>query len=106
MRIYALTGGKCRYCGVDIALNTFHIDHIEPLSNGGRKAIDNLGPACATCNTSKSNRDLEHWRSLLAKKNAGWPKFTTVQLAWLTSVGANLPDVPVHLFWFEQEDAS
>jgi 5-methylcytosine-specific restriction endonuclease McrA len=31
----------------------FHIDHVVPLSAGGRHSLDNLVLACAPCNLSK-----------------------------------------------------
>lgn len=42
---------KCTYCG-DPATTT---DHVIPRSRGGTNTKDNLVPACATCNSLKSN---------------------------------------------------
>jgi len=58
-RLVARHGGKCGYC---LEADYDHIDHIVPLSKGGRHAIGNLMPACAFCNLSKHARTLSEWR--------------------------------------------
>ena len=51
--------GKCIYCG---ATNTeFQIDHIVPVAKGGKTEVINLVLACARCNRSKNDRNLEEW---------------------------------------------
>ena len=50
-------GFKCAYCGG----NFEHIDHVIPLSKGGKHCLSNLRPACKKCNQSKSNRLLKEW---------------------------------------------
>jgi 5-methylcytosine-specific restriction endonuclease McrA len=47
----------CFYCGEE----SKHIDHIVPLSRGGRHSIGNLIQACASCNLSKSNKFVIEW---------------------------------------------
>lgn len=48
----------CAYCDAP----SEHIDHVIPLSRGGRHSIGNLTGACAKCNQSKSNKLLIEWR--------------------------------------------
>ena len=48
----------CAYCG---ATDNMSIDHVIPLSKGGTHEIDNLLPACRSCNSSKGARPLEEW---------------------------------------------
>lgn len=48
-------GWRCAYCGGDGRLT---IDHVVPLSRGGSDSIDNLVPACGSCNSSKHDRTL------------------------------------------------
>lgn len=48
---------RCAYC--DRQYNC--IDHFVPLSNGGRDCIENLIPACLSCNSSKGARNAESW---------------------------------------------
>ena len=45
--------GKCFYCGRK--LKEMHVDHLIPLSAGGRHTIKNFVLACAWCNVSKKN---------------------------------------------------
>jgi 5-methylcytosine-specific restriction endonuclease McrA len=52
----------CEYCGLDFLLTPdnyklFHVDHIVPLSGGGKIAdFDNLAAACNPCNFSFKRR--------------------------------------------------
>lgn len=50
--LVAAWGGRCAYCGVKPKRLTR--DHMIPLSRGGANLIDNILPACFTCNTSKN----------------------------------------------------
>ena len=43
--------GHCLYCYN--RLDTYHVDHVIPLSRGGGNGKDNIALACPTCNTSK-----------------------------------------------------
>jgi 5-methylcytosine-specific restriction endonuclease McrA len=54
-------GGKCAYCSVAAYK---HIDHVVPLSRGGRHSIGNLLPACSSCNLSKGAKLLAEFRYL------------------------------------------
>ena len=51
--------GGCAYCGaVDKPL---HRDCVLALSRGGRYTLDNIVPACSSCNTSKCNDEVTGW---------------------------------------------
>jgi len=50
----------CTYCGATGV--PLEMDHIVPISRGGRHAIANVTPACKTCNASKHNKLLSEWR--------------------------------------------
>lgn len=54
----ALVLQPCTYCGTT---ENITIDHVMPLSRGGKHEADNLAPACFSCNSSKSNRLLSEW---------------------------------------------
>lgn len=45
----------CQYCGKKAPDVVLHIDHIDPVSNGGRSEILNLITSCYSCNLGKSN---------------------------------------------------
>lgn len=59
----ALLRKPCVYCG----LKSEHVDHVVPISKGGRHSIGNLAPACAKCNLTKGARFISEW-----KKVRGW----------------------------------
>ncbi len=49
----------CAYCGAtDRRLQK---DCVMAISRGGRYTIDNVVPACASCNTSKCNDEVTGW---------------------------------------------
>lgn len=49
----------CAYCGVtDTPLQR---DCVLPISRGGRYTLDNVVPACRSCNTSKCNDEVTGW---------------------------------------------
>lgn len=51
--------GGCAYCGAsDVAVQR---DCVQPVSRGGRYTRDNVVPACASCNASKSNSEVTSW---------------------------------------------
>jgi hypothetical protein len=54
-------GRRCEYCHApqELTGQTFHVDHIIPLSAGGRTIPDNLCFACSHCNIAK--RNLMRW---------------------------------------------
>ena len=48
----------CQYCGAESPDVKLHIDHIVPVSTGGRDTLENLVAACDRCNLGKSDRPL------------------------------------------------
>lgn len=69
--VLAKTGGKCAYCGCDLSLRSMTIDHIQPQSQGGTHELENLLPACKTCNTYKGGRTVEEYKKYLAHSIGG-----------------------------------
>lgn len=59
MALMEKNGHKCAYCGAAKKLTR---DHKIPLSRGGRDDIENIAPACKSCNSSKGARTVEEWR--------------------------------------------
>lgn len=56
----------CVYCG---ATGFMEIEHIIPLSRGGRHSIGNLAPSCQPCNSQKHDKTVMEWR--IWKKRLG-----------------------------------
>ena len=51
--------GGCAYCGaVGVPLQK---DCVQALSRGGRYTLDNIAPACRSCNASKCNDEVTGW---------------------------------------------
>jgi len=49
----------CAYCGATgVPLQR---DCVQPISRGGRYTLDNIVPACGSCNASKSNSEVTSW---------------------------------------------
>lgn len=52
-------GFVCAYCGDETG--EIHLDHIHPVSLGGRNTVDNLTVSCPSCNLSKGSKTLAEW---------------------------------------------
>ena len=50
--------GGCAYCGTDGPLQR---DCVLAISRGGRYTLENVVPACRSCNTSKCNDEVTGW---------------------------------------------
>ena len=57
--IYDRSGGLCELCGQRLLLENMTLDHIVPLSMGGKDDMENLQASCFNCNQLKSNILLE-----------------------------------------------
>lgn len=51
--------GGCAYCGVSD--KPLQRDCVLALSRGGRYTLDNIAPACGSCNASKCNEEVTGW---------------------------------------------
>lgn len=49
----------CQYCGDRFSAKELTLDHVLPVSQGGRKTWTNVVSACRTCNQKKRNRTPE-----------------------------------------------
>jgi 5-methylcytosine-specific restriction endonuclease McrA len=56
--LQAMWGG-CAYCGTTDA--PLQRDCVQPVSRGGRYTLDNIAPACRSCNASKCNDEVTGW---------------------------------------------
>tara|TARA_R100000541_G_C1881450_1_gene82355 strand:+ start:44 stop:763 length:720 start_codon:yes stop_codon:yes gene_type:complete len=69
----------CQYCGGQVPDVILHLDHIKPVSKGGKNTLLNLVTSCSDCNLGKSNKELsddsaikkqQNQTALLAEKKA------------------------------------
>ena len=65
--IWTMFNCHCAYCGCKITLNEMQADHVVPLHRGGKDEIDNLFPACRSCNHYKSTMTVEEFREQIGK---------------------------------------
>ena len=60
MRFEVLKRDKftCQYCGEQAPQVVLHLDHIKPVSKGGKNTLLNLVTSCIDCNLGKGAREL------------------------------------------------
>lgn len=77
-KVFDKFNGHCAYCGCDLELNKFQVDHVQPMRRGdsdndlkywkikrGTNDIDNLFPTCRSCNAIKSSRTPDVWKECI-----------------------------------------
>jgi 5-methylcytosine-specific restriction endonuclease McrA len=53
--VFLRDGYVCQYCGDDVSKKTATLDHVLPVSHGGKTTFENTVTACGPCNASKGN---------------------------------------------------
>lgn len=62
----------CAYCrATDVPMQR---DCVQPISRGGRYTVENVVPACGSCNASKSNSEVTSW---MRRRRLDEPAFLT-----------------------------
>lgn len=54
-KIYVKYNGRCALCGRPLEFSNMTLDHIKPLSRGGKDCLENIQATCMPCNTFKGN---------------------------------------------------
>lgn len=65
-RVFCKTNGKCFYCGCELDINTFHMDHFIPKTKNG-KGGENLVPSCPDCNCFKADLSIDEFRDKISQ---------------------------------------
>lgn len=91
--VFAAYAGCCFYCGHPAD----GLDHVIPRA---ADRVENLVPACTTCNSAKGRKSVEEYRLRVAER-MGWV-FSTAQRAYLAEIGCRLPPTPSVVFWGER----
>ena len=60
-----LAKGECYYCGKDFSPKELTMDHVVPVSRGGKSTKGNLVTACKDCNNKKKNLLPMEWQEYL-----------------------------------------
>lgn len=59
-----ILNSPCAICGCK---NRIELDHIVPISRGGRHSVGNLQPLCKSCNVSKNNKFMIEFKKYLER---------------------------------------
>ncbi|BAK99729.1 hypothetical protein OBV_25310 [Oscillibacter valericigenes Sjm18-20] len=99
------THGHCAYCGRILAYKDMQVDHVIPIngwSEQGPDTLDNMLPACRSCNHYKSRSTLEGFRKMLEDQPAVLARDNvTYQIA--VRYGLVIPAPHQVVFYFEKE---
>ncbi len=60
-----LAKGLCEYCGQSVAPSELTMDHLIPVSRGGKTTKGNVVPACKECNNKKKHLLPMEWDQYL-----------------------------------------
>ena len=79
-KVFERDGFICQYCGHEFSPRSLRsgkkkralrkkgkptVDHVTPLSRGGKNGMDNLLTACQNCNVEKGSLTLDEFRALV-----------------------------------------
>jgi 5-methylcytosine-specific restriction endonuclease McrA len=53
--VFLRDGYVCQYCGVQLNKKTATLDHVLPISHGGKSNFENCTTSCGPCNAVKGN---------------------------------------------------
>jgi len=59
--------GICHYCGNQFPAKELTMDHIVPISKGGKSTKGNVVPCCKECNTKKKSNLLMDWDNVTSQ---------------------------------------
>jgi 5-methylcytosine-specific restriction enzyme A len=59
--------GQCHYCGRRFPPRELTMDHVVPLSRGGRSVKANVVPCCKECNNQKQQLVPVEWEAYLER---------------------------------------
>ncbi len=61
--------GECHYCGQPVPARDLTMDHIVPVSRGGKSTKGNVVPCCKECNNKKKQLLPMEWEEYLSDLN-------------------------------------
>ena len=53
--VFLRDGYVCQYCAASVTHNSATLDHVVPISHGGKSTFENSTTACGPCNSRKGN---------------------------------------------------
>jgi len=51
--------GKCQYCGINVGMSDFTLDHVIPKTHNGKTVWNNVVTCCVPCNQKKADKSLQ-----------------------------------------------
>ena len=63
--------GRCHWCNRETPAGELTMDHIIPISRGGKSTKGNLVPACKACNNQKKELLPMEWEAYLQTMRGG-----------------------------------
>jgi 5-methylcytosine-specific restriction endonuclease McrA len=108
--LIAKCGGvpRCAYCGVQVPIIEITLDHIIPISKGGRDKRENIALSCLGCNGKKKDKEwIPLFRDIVSvdyrrfSKEAWWKHHKKKQkpikiIPGLISIGNIWPECKAH----------
>ncbi|QTL38773.1 HNH endonuclease [Xenorhabdus budapestensis] len=102
-------GGRCSYCGHELPERGWHADHAEPIMRYGNDqchypendTIENMMPACRSCNIYKHSADIETFRRVITRQLQNSINRTQC-LRTGQRLGILKLDAAPIVFWFEK----
>lgn len=82
----------CQYCGKVLTPKTCTIDHVIPVSKGGKSTYTNCVTSCKTCNNWKDDKWL-HQTNMVLLKPATHPTFSEYMYFKMKTLGIDLKDI-------------
>lgn len=83
---------KCQYCGKQLNAKNATIDHVLPVSKGGKNSFLNCVCSCKTCNNWKDDKLLSETNMVLAKTPIH-PTHAEFMYYKMKSMGIELDDI-------------
>ena len=77
-----LAKGVCHYCGRHVAPKELTMDHVVPVSRGGKTTKGNVVACCKACNTAKKQLLPMEWEDYLQRVQAAAGKDTSSKASW------------------------
>ena len=68
-----IQGGLCYYCHREVGREQLTMDHVVPLSRGGKSKKGNIVPACKECNNKKRSLLPIEWEEYLKSRAKSGP---------------------------------
>lgn len=100
--VYNKMDGHCAYCGCEIDMRDMQVDHVIPLRKGGEDSLDNMLPACRSCNHYKSTLTVEQFRHMIEKMPDTLAR-DSVTYKNAVRFGIVIPNPHKIMFFFEQK---